>query len=147
MRAAVVAAALAMLSAPAFADTPIPSAGDWVLVNDPAGCWAENNHAVHLKALVNRSGHLVLAAAGSGWRADGDHVDMRLQVGNDTQAIRATMLINIVMVGIDDTAFQSRILNASSLTWHLPWGDSATPSAGLDKAFAAIAECERNKAH
>lgn len=146
----VVLAAVPLLlagAAPAQANGPIAAAPEWTLVDDvPSGCWAERtSNGVRVRVLSNRTFHPVLTVSRNDWRTGDSVVDFNLTIdGGASKHLTGSGMMSMAMIGFAPTQ-DPLILKASSLTWHLPWGEFTTDVTGIATVFAAVTECEKTK--
>jgi hypothetical protein len=145
---------LMFVTAPAFADGPVPGAPNWTLVDSaPRDCWAETGagahfpmgDTMHIKVMRNNRGNLIVAGARPDWRNTGSlEFAMRIDAG-PAQPMRGSGAMSLVLTEIEDPGLEQSLRDATRLVWQMPWGNFTASVSGLGTAYEAVADCKRQK--
>ena len=136
-----------LAAAPALAGTPIPNAGDWMVVKNPSGCWVEvdsGNSNVQTKIILAMGGTPMLVAGRPDWNHNDNDTTFTLQIDDGpAEPVRGGAMGNMILVGIDQPERLERLRSARKIAWQLPWGNFHADVAGLGAALDALKECQR----
>lgn len=130
---------------------PIAGAGDWKLVDDPRNgnrcSLRRNGPEIDTMLTRNRDGQFILIGGRGDWANPTGHTKITLQLGDASpQELEASIFDNLVLVAIKDPAMSDRLVHATSLGWHMPWGDFHADLTGLGVATEALRVCNSKKA-
>ena len=133
---------------PLAAQSPIPGARDWLLVDRLPG---NPGHACTARAegpeadtmlLLNRRNVPILAAGRADWRDLGGPAEISLSIdGEAPRRLSAYMVANLVLTELADAALVERLRAARTLDWTLPFGRFRANVSGLGTALDRIGAC------
>jgi hypothetical protein len=147
-RLAAIAFAFGIAAAPTAAQTPIPGAGGWLLVDTlpgsaPHACTARvAGPEADVMLLLNAEQVPVLIAGRPDWHDLGGSAEIVLSIdGEPPTRLNAHMVANLVLVLLSDAPLLRRLRSARTLDWTLPFGRFRANVSGLGTALDAISAC------
>jgi hypothetical protein len=136
-----------------FAQPPkaIQDASDWKLIDNLQGVdrcsLRRGGQQVDTMLSRNRDGQFILYAGRADWAFPTGKAKVSLQFDSaPPDELEAGVFDNLVIVSLRDAATEQKLLHASQLRWHLPWGDFQAKLDGLPVALDALAACDLKKA-
>jgi len=128
--------------------TPIPGAGNWLLMANlpgvPNACSARLNGAeVDTILILNKDDKLVLGAGRPDWNGAASAVEVQLAVdGAEPVALKANRISTLVLTLITDPVLAERLRRARHLDWTMPFGRFGAAVEGLGAAVDAMSACK-----